>query len=77
MTTSPEELIEIIRSGRKIEAIKRLREADGIGLKEAKEQVEQLERELAASDPNYKPSSGGCAALFFLAALLPWLLLSL
>jgi ribosomal protein L7/L12 len=36
----------LIREGRKIEAIKLWREATGLGLKEAKEAVEALERRL-------------------------------
>ena len=36
-------------AGRKIEAIKQLRRESGLGLKEAKDQVEALERTLRAS----------------------------
>ncbi|HPG28016.1 MAG: ribosomal protein L7/L12 [Spirochaetaceae bacterium] len=36
----------LIRAGRKIEAIKRLREETGLGLKEAKEEVERRQRQL-------------------------------
>ncbi|QSX31557.1 ribosomal protein L7/L12 [Shewanella cyperi] len=39
------EVVQAIKSGRKIEAIKRLRELRGIGLKEAKQQVERYARE--------------------------------
>ncbi|QSX38778.1 ribosomal protein L7/L12 [Shewanella sedimentimangrovi] len=39
------EVVQAIKSGRKIEAIKRLRELRGIGLKEAKEQVERYARD--------------------------------
>jgi len=35
---------ELIRQNRKIEAIKRLRDATGLGLKESKDAVEALER---------------------------------
>jgi hypothetical protein len=35
-------VLSLVREGRKIEAIKRLRENTGVGLKEAKEYVEQL-----------------------------------
>lgn len=41
-----EEIAGQIRAGRKIEAIKLMREATGLGLKEAKEAVEDLERAL-------------------------------
>jgi hypothetical protein len=37
--------------GRKLEAIKELREASGLGLKEAKEIVERLEAEFRQSHP--------------------------
>jgi len=39
-------ILERIRAGRKIEAIKLYRERYGIGLKDAKEAVEALERDL-------------------------------
>jgi ribosomal protein L7/L12 len=39
-----EELCRLIREGRKIDAIKLYREKTGVGLKEAKEAIEQLER---------------------------------
>ena len=39
-----EELLDLIRHGRKIEAIKRLRDQTGLGLREAKDAVEALER---------------------------------
>lgn len=40
------EIVELLRSGRKIEAIKLHRERTGLGLREAKEAVEALERQL-------------------------------
>ena len=42
MADYTDEIAELIRQGRKIEAIKLLRESTGIGLKEAKDYVEQL-----------------------------------
>ena len=39
------EIIVLLRLGRKIEAIKRLREQTGMGLAEAKDAVETIERE--------------------------------
>lgn len=45
---SPEQLL---RAGRKIEAIKRYRELTGVGLKEAKDAVEALESGRSASLP--------------------------
>lgn len=43
-TIDDDEIRELIRQNRKIEAIKRLRDATGLGLKEAKDAVEALER---------------------------------
>jgi ribosomal protein L7/L12 len=37
-----EEIIELVRMGRKIEAIRLYREATGVGLKEAKEFIDSL-----------------------------------
>ncbi|MEZ4703249.1 MAG: ribosomal protein L7/L12 [Rhodothermales bacterium] len=42
-------IADLIRQGQKIEAIKALREATGVGLKEAKEEIERLERGLSPS----------------------------
>ena len=46
----PPRAIDALRNGRKIEAIKILREASGIGLKEAKEAVERFEDEHPPGD---------------------------
>jgi hypothetical protein len=46
-TLSPDSLLKVgaaLASGNKIEAIKLLREASGLGLKEAKDAVERMER---------------------------------
>ena len=40
----PPAVAEALRSGNKIEAIKRYREETGVGLKEAKEFIEQVQR---------------------------------
>lgn len=45
-----EQVKQAILAGRKIEAIKLHREATGLGLKESKEAVEQLESELRRTD---------------------------
>jgi len=42
LTDVPEEVIEAVRAGRKIEAIKLYRSATGVGLKDAKDFVDQL-----------------------------------
>jgi ribosomal protein L7/L12 len=36
------ELLQLIASGQRIDAIKRLREATGLGLKEAKDQIDEM-----------------------------------
>jgi ribosomal protein L7/L12 len=41
-----EEIRDLIRQNRKIEAIKRMRERTGLGLAEAKDAVEALERQM-------------------------------
>lgn len=62
----PQEVINEIKANRKIEAIKQLREARGIGLKEAKESVDAyIERE--APKMTSAPRSGGDHKLFLLA----------
>lgn len=43
---SDEEVRDLIRGGHKIEAIKRIRDATGMGLAEAKDAVEAIERKL-------------------------------
>lgn len=42
--TAPLEVVELLRQGRKLQAIKVYREATGVGLKQAKDYVESLER---------------------------------
>ena len=46
-----EHIAELIEQGRKIEAIKLLREATGVGLAEAKEEIERLSAEAAGQTP--------------------------
>lgn len=72
----PEELSPQIRqeindslfSGRKLQAIKRYREVTGLGLKESKHFVDQLESALRAASPEkFLPSSGiGCGAVILI-----------
>ncbi len=64
------EIVELIFSGRKIEAIKLYREATGLGLAEAKTYIDSLINELREKSPEKFTSQGsGCssAAVFFLA----------
>jgi ribosomal protein L7/L12 len=49
MSADENELIDLIRSGRKIEAIKRLREVRGLGLSEATAEIERLGNKSAAA----------------------------
>jgi ribosomal protein L7/L12 len=57
-------LVELVRTGRKIEAIKEFRQRTGAGLKEAKEAVEAL-----AARHGIVPTSGGCAGMILVLAL--------
>lgn len=50
-------LADAIYSGRKIEAIKELRTASGLGLKEAKDIVDRLEVELRTTQPERFPKA--------------------
>ncbi|WP_439887758.1 hypothetical protein ACSX1C_00435 [Pseudomonas sp. MBLB4123] len=66
----PPEVLEALRRGRKIEAIKRLREARGLDLREAKQEVEaflQVHPELFVTSHSPRHRHG----------LVFWLLLSL
>jgi len=64
-----EELLDLLRGGQKIAAIKRYREENGVGLKEAKDAVELL-----AVEHEIAPTGGGCAGvlLLLLAAVVLW-----
>jgi hypothetical protein len=66
-------LSEAIFNRRKIEAIKIYREATGLGLKESKDAVEELEASLRQKSPErFTAAKGGCqanAAVFLLVCL--------
>lgn len=51
MPDSSERIAQLIREGRKIEAIKLLRETTGISLKRAKAEIDRLEGRLSAPTP--------------------------
>lgn len=53
MDPLPDHIADLIRAGRKIEAIKLIREETGVGLKEAKEAVDRL---AAGMEPLLAPS---------------------
>ena len=60
MSETPQRIAELIRQGKKIEAIKLLRETTGIGLKEAKDEVDRLSAELAGQAlPLRMPNTAG------------------
>ena len=68
----PAEVVNAILAGRKIEAIKLLREARGIGLKEAKHAVDAYIRENpSAQQPR---SSGGGLVIIVVVAILGYAL---
>ena len=65
-------ILEAIYGGRKIEAIKLVREAGSCGLKEAKEFVEKLSDELYAKEPGKFTAApagkSGCVGVILVAA---------
>lgn len=64
-----EEVLNAIRSGQKINAIKIYRDLTGSGLKEAKEFIELLTAQLLKDDPDaIKSSSSGCGTAVVLFA---------
>lgn len=75
------EITKIIEEngGSKITSIKIIRKTYGLGLKEAKELVDEAFVELAALDPNRYPAKKGCFGLilFLIGLSFGWKLLSL
>lgn len=75
-------LSEALFGGRKIEAIKQVRDITGLDLKDSKELVERLEADLRASQPGRfaapPKKSGGCLLLVILlfpvAVIIFWIL---
>ncbi|HTD65400.1 MAG TPA: ribosomal protein L7/L12 [Candidatus Limnocylindria bacterium] len=60
---------DALYEGKKIEAIKQLRELSGLGLKESKDIIDNLEAELRTAYPERFTSSkkrSGCVLLFIL-----------
>jgi hypothetical protein len=67
-----DEVLAAVDSGRKIEAIKRLREEAGLGLKEANHEIEALARE-RRGDPSVAanmPEEGGAGGVVKLLLLI-------
>ena len=56
MSDASSRIAELIREGRKLEAVKLLRETTGVDLKRAREEVERLSRELSGQAPPLPPS---------------------
>ena len=67
----PDQVIGQIRAGRKIQAIKLLREAQGIGLKEAKDAVDAYM--LANPSPQQPKSSSNGLVLIVVLSLIAYL----
>jgi hypothetical protein len=57
MDEIPADIQALVRERRKIHAIKALRERTGLGLKEAKERIDALERQLGIERPSASVSS--------------------
>ncbi len=69
LTEFDEEILGLMKGGKKIEAVKRYREKTGLGLKEAKDAVEAL-----AAQHGIETKGVGCAGvlLFLLFIPLAW-----
>ena len=69
------EIRAVIRQRRKIDAIKLVRENTGLGLKEAKDKVEAMEREMGLPSAGIVAGSPGglvLAAVVVITGLLAW-----
>lgn len=65
------EITDALLKGRKIEAIKIYREATGVGLKEAKEFIEELTATLREKHPDKFPAAkAGCTSVLVFFAVL-------
>jgi ribosomal protein L7/L12 len=71
-----EAIAECLYTGRKIEAIKRLRELSGLELKDSKDIIDRLEAELRAQHPERfkKPAAKGCTSVVALLLVVGGLL---
>ena len=69
-TSQEDQLLDLLRRGRKIEAIKVYRAQHGAGLKEAKDAVESL-----AAQHNIAQRSSGCMSVILLAVVSIWCLI--
>lgn len=64
-TELPSEVVAAIEDGRKIDAIKMLREAKGLGLKEAKHEVDAYLR----AHPSVRQPRSGAGGLIFIVVV--------
>jgi hypothetical protein len=59
---SSEDILTALKAGRKIEAIKLMREQRGLALKEAKEEVEKLEARMREQGELPAKTNSGCGS---------------
>jgi len=72
----PQHIQDLIYQGQKIQAIKEVREASGLGLSDAKTRIEQITAEMQENFPQsfIKPEAKGCLSILVCVfALLCWL----
>ncbi len=66
-----QEILTSIKSGQKIQAIKLYREQTGQGLKEAKEFIEELTKQLLEQNPDaIQSSKAGCGTMMIAFSIL-------
>lgn len=73
------QIIDALRAGNKIEAIRLYREQTKLGLAESKAAVEKLEAELRTSSPDRftQPQSKGCTTMILAVVVVSGMLYSL
>ena len=69
----PKEIQDLLLKGRKIEAIKIMREKTGMGLAESKVEIEKIQAQMKEAFPDRFKSLGnsGCAACLLILFLIP------
>ncbi len=70
----PSEVIQAIKQGRKIEAIKLLRELTGRGLKDSKEWIDEYERQHPGSIQPMRRGDGNMGISIIALLIFAWLL---
>jgi ribosomal L7/L12-like protein len=66
------EVRALLQQRRKIDAIKRIRENTGLGLKEAKDKADAIEREMGLPPASVPGATLFAVALALIAAMLGW-----